>query len=286
MKGNCINVKCQICNLEISFGRIKRHINIKHKEITLEKYLKQYYQTLPLHQPCIICKENIIYKYQTCSKECHGILISSKLKGISKPEGFMDEKHKGKLSLAMLGSKGGFTGYKHTEEFKKSQRENCIKNKPHKGHKQSDYQKSQASKGMLKYYSEGNEPWTKNNKHTPKTISKIITHRPMNKLEEQVFNILKENNIKFKYQFFLNSKGIIKSFDFKIGKTLLEIDGDYWHGGPGCNRYFFDLDKTKENDIYKTNLAEEKGYKVIRIWESEIKTNPNIILQKLHNECL
>ena len=45
------------------------------------RYLNKFYQTLPLHQPCVVCNTKIVYKYQTCSKECHGVLISSKLKG-------------------------------------------------------------------------------------------------------------------------------------------------------------------------------------------------------------
>ena len=57
MKGNCDLVICQICEQEMSFGRIKRHISSRHKEITVEQYIKQYWSTLPLHKPCEVCKE-------------------------------------------------------------------------------------------------------------------------------------------------------------------------------------------------------------------------------------
>ena len=103
MKGNCDLVKCQICEQEMSFGRIKRHITIQHKEITVDQYVQKYWSTLPLHKPCEVCNEKIVYKYKTCSKECHSILKTQQLKGISKPEEFMSESHKNKLSEAHKG---------------------------------------------------------------------------------------------------------------------------------------------------------------------------------------
>lgn len=286
MKGNCNKVICQLCDKEMSFGRIKRHISSKHNDYTLDQYLIKYYLTLPLHNPCIICNKKIVYKYQTCSKECHSILISNKLKGILKPEGFMGIEHKYNLSKA---HKGKTIPKEVGEKISKSSK-GVSRNKGRQtmlGKSQSEFQKSQVSKSMLKYYSEGNEPWTKNNKHTPETISKIISHRPMNNLEKLVSEVLVENNIEFQYQFFLNIKGLIKSFDFKLKNKniLLEIDGDYYHGGPGCKKHFFKLEETQQNDLFKTKLAEDNGYKVIRVWESEIKNNPNIIIDKL-DECI
>ena len=82
------NVKCQICNKEMSFGRIKRHIKTRHKEITLTQYLDKWYKTLPLHNLCVICNKNVVYKYQTCSKECHSKLRTEIFSGVPKPEGF------------------------------------------------------------------------------------------------------------------------------------------------------------------------------------------------------
>jgi len=282
-KGNCSLVKCQMCEQEMSFGRIKNHIKVQHKNITVDQYIEKYWSTLPLHQPCEVCKDKIVYKYKTCSKECRSKLEHNQ-KGKSKPKGFITEKHKEILRNRLIGKPGLFTNHKHSEKTKQIQRENCINNKPHKGHSQSDFQKFQASKGMLKYYAQGNEPWTKNNKHTPETISKIISHRPMNKLEKLVSKLLQKNNIKFYYQFYINKNNIIKSYDFKIKDVniLIEIDGDYYHGGPGCEKYFFKLEETKQNDKINTQLAESLGYKVIRIWESEIKSNPNIVIEKLN----
>lgn len=289
-KGKTDNVTCQICNQIMSFGRIKRHLNIKHKDITLEDYFQKHYKTLPLHNPCVICNNKIVYKYQTCSKECHSILTSQKLTNKVKPEGFMNQEHKNKLSIKqkhrwILGKTTGFTGKTHTKKTKQKQRENIIKTKPHLGYKQSEYQKQQASLTMKKWYAEGNQPWTKNNKHTPETIEKIIknSRKGMNKIEKQVSDFLNENNIKYYFNFFINNGKICKQYDFKIGNILLEIDGDYWHGGPGVEKHHFSVEKNEKNDLLKNQLAKEKGYRLIRIWESEIKNNPNIILERINN---
>ena len=102
MKGNCDLVKCQVCNQEMSFGRIKRHITSQHENITVDQYLKKYWSTLPSHQPCEVCGENIVYKYKTCSKECRHKLEHGH-KGKPKPEGFMSEEHKSKLSKSKIG---------------------------------------------------------------------------------------------------------------------------------------------------------------------------------------
>jgi len=221
MKGNCDLVICQICEQTMSFGRIKRHINIQHKNITVDQYIKQYWSTLPLHQPCEVCKENIVYKYKTCSKECRNKLEHGQ-KGKPKPEGFMNEEHRSKLSKSMIGR---IVSKETGDKISKSSK-GISRNKgktPMLGKKQSEFQKQRVRERFNKYYAQGNEPWTKNNKHTSETIEKIFAKRPMNKLEKFVSSILDKNNIKYHFQFFLkNKEDICKSYDFKIkGKNIL-----------------------------------------------------------------
>jgi very-short-patch-repair endonuclease len=57
-------------------------------------------------------------------------------------------------------------------------------------------------------------------------------------------------------------------------KTIIECDGDYFHANPK----FYSNDKLnqrqieqKERDNLRTKELEEKGYRVIRLWEHEIK---------------
>lgn len=279
---NIENVICQICKQEMSFGRIKRHISSNHKDILLEDYLKLYWNTLPLHKPCEYCKEKIVYKYKTCSKECRKQLKHG-LKGVKKPEGFMTKEHIKKISQSHLGkiiSKE--TGNKISISSKGVSRNKGKQ--PMLGKKQSLHQKEVVSKRFLKFYSEGNRPWTESHPHSIKTIQKILKHKKINNLEQLVWNTLVENNIDFTFQFYLkDDKGNCKSYDFKIKHKpiLLEIDGDYWHGNPGTKNHFKLVEETKINDIYKGQLAQDKGFTLLRFWEKDIKENPMVIIDKL-----
>jgi len=273
MKGNCSTVICQICKEEMSFGRIKRHIKTQHTNILVEEYVNKFWQTLPLHSFCIICNKNVVYKYQTCSKECHSILSSNKLKDKLKPEGFGIGK---KFICKKENIKRPNAGGKGISRNKGKQ--------PMLGKTQSEYQKQKVKERFNKYYKEGNEPWSKNNLHSVEIIEKIFKKRKINKLEKFVSYILDINNIEYIFQFFLKTKeGVCKSYDFYIKdkNILIELDGDYWHGGPGTNKYFYKLEEVKQNDLFKDEFALNNGYKLLRFWESDIYKQPNIIIDKL-----
>ncbi len=55
-------------------------------------------------------------------------------------------------------------------------------------------------------------------------------------------------------------------------KTIIECDGCYWHGCHICNKEIkqFQLEHI-ERDKIRTQELEEKGYRVIRLWEHNIK---------------
>lgn len=55
-------------------------------------------------------------------------------------------------------------------------------------------------------------------------------------------------------------------------KTIIECDGCYWHGCPVCNKKLnnYQNEQIKEDNIRTKELI-EKGYKVIRLWEHNIK---------------
>ncbi len=67
-----------------------------------------------------------------------------------------------------------------------------------------------------------------------------------------------------------------KIFDFYIPSEnlLVEIDGDYWHGNP---KYYARPNKmqntNRKNDRKKNLIAEQNGYKISRVWESDLKDN-------------
>lgn len=79
-------------------------------------------------------------------------------------------------------------------------------------------------------------------------------------------------------------------------KTVIFINGCFWHGHKGC-RYFvvpktrtqWWLDKICRNQANETknfSFLKKSGWKVIRIWECDLKKKPDKILasllQKLH----
>ena len=268
----------------MSFGRIKRHITSQHENITVDQYLKKYWSTLPLYQPCEICGKNIVYKYKTCSKECRHKLEHGH-KGKPKPEGFMSEEHKSKLSKSKIGREVS----KETSEKISKNSKGKSRNKgkqPMLGKTHSEITKTKMSKAAKLSFDRGERPLIaqKGVKRSVETIEKIFKKRKMNKLEKFVSYILDKNNIPYIFQFFLSKDGVCKSYDFKIKNTniLLEVDGDYWHGGPSLDKHFYKLDEVKKNDDFKKSFAESSGFILIRIWESEIYNNPDIILQKFN----
>ena len=55
-------------------------------------------------------------------------------------------------------------------------------------------------------------------------------------------------------------------------KTVIECDGCYWHGCPLCNLKPYDkLEYRKELDKNRTEELIKAGFKVIRLWEHDIK---------------
>lgn len=105
----------------------------------------------------------------------------------------------------------------------------------------------------------------------------------MNQLEKLVANHLDTLNVDYYFQFFINDNGVCKSYDFKFKGTpyILEVHGDYWHGGVGVKTHVFNVNENIKNDKLKKEIAENNGYKVIVVWESEIKNDISVITRLL-----
>lgn len=65
---------------------------------------------------------------------------------------------------------------------------------------------------------------------------------------------------------------------------VIYCDGDYWHANPSKYNYN-ELDNNQEDHVERDTrnniLLEEKGYIVLRFWESEIKLNPDLCAKKI-----
>ena len=82
----------------------------------------------------------------------------------------------------------------------------------------------------------------------------------------------------------MNDKSIMGAPDFVFHKIKLAIfvDGCFWHKCPKCYRepktkkkFWRDkIQKNTERDLRVTEELKKTGWKVLRIWEHELKKNP------------
>jgi hypothetical protein len=120
--------------------------------------------------------------------------------------------------------------------------------------------------------------WQNKTQEEKDAIIKRLANITVSKLEIRVEKILTTWRLGYTHSFCLK----FKQFDFKIGKILLEVNGDFYHANP---KYY------KENDIIpvagtknltakqlwdkdkrKKLMAEKSNYIVKYIWEDEINS--------------
>jgi DNA mismatch endonuclease (patch repair protein) len=78
-------------------------------------------------------------------------------------------------------------------------------------------------------------------------------------------------------------------FIFFAAKLAVFIDGDFWHGNPATytspqsNKVFWEnkIAYNRENDKRVTKSLKKRGWKVLRIWESDLRKKPKKILTRL-----
>lgn len=250
---------CSICKEKISIRVISNHL--KTHNIQFLQYVKDNRSDFPNWHECENCGE-ITKKVIACSRTCMTKIRKSRT-GKEAP------RYGAKLYTDTI------------DKISKSRKEqgNFWEGKHH----------SIETKRKLSEYWNGKRTGKDNGMygktHTPEVVKKIFSHRPMNKFEEAVANLLTENGYKYTFQFFIVENEICKSYDFKIkGKPIIiETDGDFWHGNPDAKYHWKDCDSVIENDKLKEKMAKERGYNIIRIWESEFKKNPSILIEKLQN---
>jgi len=286
-------VNCRYCNKIFDTKQLARHLKAKHN-IDYTEYVNKYWGDLPQFQLCEVCKKNVVYRKKTCSDECYKIYQSKLSSGRKLPPRSRNHcqaiSKKAKERFENPEDHPRYGAIISEEQRSKQSETNKAKIKK-EGHWRTglkntlDARANMSISALKRSHQPGYVNPMQGKTHSPETIQKIFTHRKMNSIEKMVADKLKENNIQYYFQYFLSRNGICKSYDFKIkGKPLfIEVDGDYWHGGPGHNyEYFKGVNEVQENDRFKDKLADENGFKVIRIWESELKKNPNLILERLN----
>ena len=162
------------------------------------------------------------------------------------------------------------------------------------GHVVSEETKKKQSKSKLEKYSSGKldhvkeknrlallgkKPWNKNLVYTQTEKAKVSVAKGKEKAwsnrqyktvpELKAEEIFKRYNINY----IIQKRIITKLYDFYLPdyNLLIEVDGTYWHGK---SKLIEQLSGKRlgdrNNDIYKNNLAIERGYTLIRIWEDEL----------------
>lgn len=112
-------------------------------------------------------------------------------------------------------------------------------------------------------------------------------------LNKWLYKTLNELNIKYQSEFAIKRHRGLYYFDCFLIDTnkLIEINGDYWHANPkiykpndlilkGSSGEIAAKDKWS-SDKRKTNHAIKKGFKVLTIWELDIKLNEKQEIQRI-----
>lgn len=99
--------------------------------------------------------------------------------------------------------------------------------------------------------------------------------------ELEISNYFKDNNINFVQQFQIYGHSFFYDFYLPELNIIIEFNGDYWHANPEKYKSGTTLniqnaepvlvDKIWERDKLKRIIAEENGYKIFYIWESDYK---------------
>lgn len=126
-------------------------------------------------------------------------------------------------------------------------------------------------------------------KYGVESAGNITTARGKNsysKIHKEVVKILKNNNIDFGIEFKLGKKNEKRYFSYDIiindTKKLIEVNGDYWHGNPKIYKESDLILKGSRKELLvgtkwqmdkrKIEYAKESGYRVLVVWESDLKT--------------
>lgn len=154
---------------------------------------------------------------------------------------------------------------------------------------------SKGSKGVPKPKPQGFGYGRKHSQSTKEKMSQSAIQRVIEKdqphssrLEEEFCGVL--NQLKVTYSRFFYSPEIKAFYDFFIPSKniIIEIDGDFWHCNPKTH-------PTPEYECQKRNLIRDKeknkwaknqGFKLIRIWEYDIKNNIDKVISSLKKELI
>jgi G:T-mismatch repair DNA endonuclease (very short patch repair protein)/endogenous inhibitor of DNA gyrase (YacG/DUF329 family) len=87
------------------------------------------------------------------------------------------------------------------------------------------------------------------------------------KLEIRCAEYLTTMGLDYEHQAIIKDKFVV---DFRIGNTILQCDGDYWHGHKSFEPLTERQLKQQKRDAAQDKYLQACGYSVIRVWESDM----------------
>jgi hypothetical protein len=114
----------------------------------------------------------------------------------------------------------------------------------------------------------------------------------ISKAEKEIFaNLsLKIPNLKRNITISYNNGKNWYVYDIGIDNKLIEYNGDYWHANPKIHteEFYNKISKMSATDIWnkekhKDSIAENRGYKILKVWEADYKIDPKRELEKCIN---
>ena len=108
--------------------------------------------------------------------------------------------------------------------------------------------------------------------------------------EKLVMKALRDKGIYFSVH--VNSLTGKPDIVFRRHKIAVFIDSDFWHGRPGMfqmpktNREYWEdkITRNRERDRVVTAELEQKGWRVLRYWEKDIKDDLSGIMESIVDE--
>lgn len=292
---------CNVCNKKLTLRTYIRHIRENHQE-EFKKIEDDY---LNCFANCLFCDAKFnpftslnnfffnVRKKKICKKGCwvwnKGLTKETDLRVLQYSKNMQGNKNPIFKTLKCP---------KKTKKWKESlKRSITLRKKDGKlGRKLSDPEKK---KFKQKYH----ETWIKNGKKPKGMLGKFHSEETKQKLRESTTNWLAKRgktskletdfynlvctrfrNEKFEHGFSL--RYYIIDIAIPAKKIAIEVDGDFYHSNESAG--FFCVTKiqkkNKINDQKKNLFLSKNGWKLIRIWETDINTNIELVLKRIEDE--
>jgi len=114
----------------------------------------------------------------------------------------------------------------------------------------------------------------------------------VSKAERELIKMLSESypDIETSYSIFYDEGSKYYIYDIKVGDKIIEYNGDFWHANPKIyDETFYNRVSKKsakdiwEKEVHKDKIANDNGFDVLKIWESEYKSDKQECIDRCVN---